>query len=129
MQKYEYVGWQDTIVSGWGTLASGGSLSDTLQWVKVPPVSDDTCNQPASLNGQIKANMICAGLSAGGVDACQGDSGGPLVTKATGVDSGYSLIGVVSFGEGCALPNKYGVYAEVSFFLSWIAQQYDLSFP
>ena len=57
---------------------------------------------------------LAPGLQAGGKDACQGDSGGPLVTKATGVDSGYSLIGVVSFGDGCAGPDKYGVYAEVS---------------
>ena len=42
---------------------------------------------------------MCPGLAAGGKDACQGDSGGPLVTKATGVDTGYSLIGVVSFGS------------------------------
>ena len=67
-------------------------------------------------------------MSAGGVDACQGDSGGPLVSKATGVDTGYSLIGVVSWGSGCASANFYGVYAKVSNYLDWIAQQYDLSF-
>ena len=44
-------------------------------------------------------SLMCPGLAAGGKDACQGDSGGPLVTKATGVDTGYSLIGVVSFGS------------------------------
>ena len=37
-------------------------------------------------------------MAAGGKDACQGDSGGPLVTRATGVDTGYSLVGIVSFG-------------------------------
>ena len=68
------------------------------------------------------------GPAAGGQDSCQGDSGGPLVTKATGVDTGYSLVGVVSFGDGCGLPNKYGVYTEVSHYLGWIAQQFDLSF-
>ena len=67
-------------------------------------------------------------MSAGGVDACQGDSGGPLVSKGTGVDTGYSLIGVVSWGSGCASPNYYGVYAKVSKYLDWIADQYDLSF-
>ena len=67
------------------------------------------------------------GRQDGGVDSCQGDSGGPLVTRAAGVDSGYSLIGVVSFGAGCALPNFYGVYTEVSFYLTWIAQQYGLT--
>ena len=65
----------------------------------------------------------------GGKDACQGDSGGPLVTKATGVDAGYSLIGVVSWGQGCAAPNLYGVYAEFSQFLPWVAEQFGLTAP
>ena len=62
----------------------------------------------------------------GGIDACQGDSGGPMVTRATGVDSAYSLAGVVSWGFGCASPGYYGVYAKVSNYLSWIALQYGL---
>jgi len=126
-ERYTYIDWQDTIVSGWGTSSVGGQVEDTLRWVKVPPVSDATCNDPAVYNGQITANMICAGFATGGKDACQGDSGGPLVSRNTGVDTGYSLIGIVSWGEGCAGVNRFGVYAEVSYFLSWIAQQYDLS--
>ena len=43
LQHYEYVGWEDTITSGWGTTSSGGSISTVLQYVKVPPVSNDTC--------------------------------------------------------------------------------------
>jgi len=46
-------------------------------------------------------------------DACQGDSGGPLVRKVDGI--GYSLIGVTSWGYGCA--TSYGVYTQVSFHL------------
>ena len=61
LQKLTYIDWEDTIVSGWGSLSSGGSFPEILQWVKVPPVSDATCNQPNSYNGQITANMICAG--------------------------------------------------------------------
>ena len=49
------------------------------------------------------------------------------MTKATGVDTGYSLIGVVSHGIGCGLPNFYGVYTEVSYYLSWIAEKYGLT--
>jgi len=50
---------------------------------------------------------VCAGYEQGGVDTCQGDSGGPFV------ESG-ELIGITSFGEGCARPGYYGVYTRVA---------------
>ena len=49
------------------------------------------------------------------------------MTRASGVDAGYSLIGVVSFGQGCAAANFYGVYAEFSNYLEWVASQFNLS--
>ena len=61
MQRYTYVGWEDTIVSGWGTLTSGGPQSNILQWANVPPVSDATCNEFLSYDGDKTSNMICAG--------------------------------------------------------------------
>ena len=67
---------------------------------------------------------MISGPKAGGQDSCQGDSGGPLVTRDD--RPGFSLIGVVSFGDGCARPDSYGVYTEVSYYLDWIAQQYGL---
>jgi len=88
-----------------------------LQEVDVPIVSNATCN--TSYGGEITANMICAGYAQGGKDACYGDSGGPLfVPDETG--TGWVQVGVVSWGEGCALPNYYGVYARVSRYQSWI---------
>jgi len=126
--RYAYEGWADTVVSGWGTISSGGAISNTLKYVKVPPVSDATCNAADSYDGDIVSDqMICAGMAAGGKDACQGDSGGPLVTRATGVDTGYSLIGIVSFGYGCAVPNFYGVYTEFSNYMEWVADQFGLT--
>jgi len=122
--RLTYEGWQKTTTTGWGTLSSGGALPEKLQKVKVAPVSDQVC-EAALGEGRINDEvMICAGPKEGGRDSCQGDSGGPLVTRDS--RPGWSLIGVVSFGDGCANPDSYGVYTEVSPFLDWIAQQYGL---
>merc|ERR1719361_914324 len=102
--------------SGWGTLSSGGSATDNLQYVRVPAVTNSACN--SQYGGSITDSMLCAGYpNVGGKDACQGDSGGPFVCN----DNGNAVIaGVVSWGIGCALPNYPGVYARVTPVLSWI---------
>jgi len=104
-------------VTGWGAMSEGGPTSTRLQKVQVPLVSNATCNTPAAYNGTVTSGMICAGSRDGGIDACQGDSGGPLVKRT---DLGPVLIGVVSFGEGCARKLKYGVYTRISHYRSWI---------
>ncbi|MBU6335548.1 MAG: serine protease [Chloroflexi bacterium] len=104
------------LVSGWGTTSSGGDTAETLRKVTMPIVSNATCAGSYG-SGSITANMLCAGLAAGGVDSCQGDSGGPLAVQRSG---SWYLTGVVSWGTGCADPNYYGVYTRVSRFISWL---------
>jgi len=102
--------------SGWGTLSSGGSATNTLQWVRVPAITNAACN--AQYGGSITDSMICAGYpGVGGKDACQGDSGGPFVCN----DGGKAVIaGVVSWGYGCADANYAGVYSRNTAALDWI---------
>merc|ERR1712002_166526 len=107
----------NVIVSGWGRLSSGGSSPSTLQMVRVPFISDQTCNKRSVYNKSILSSMICAGKLGGGVDSCQGDSGGPLVKKINGK---WTVLGVVSWGIGCAKYNKPGVYTRVARFDQWI---------
>jgi len=113
--KYDNV---QAVTSGWGTLSSGGSTPSKLMEATVQTMTNSQCGSSPNIYGTsaITARMICA--SSPGKDACQGDSGGPLVTKES---SGYfSLIGVVSWGAGCAQADAPGVYARTTNQLSWI---------
>ncbi|XP_064099771.1 transmembrane protease serine 9-like [Macrobrachium nipponense] len=107
-------------VTGWGTTASGGTQPQELYEVVVPTMTNTKCQQSYGTNS-ITANMICAGVDVGGKDSCQGDSGGPLVTEVNAVQTFMVQIGVVSWGNGCALPNYPGVYARVNNYLDWIS--------
>ncbi len=105
-------------VAGWGTTTEGGSIPSRLRKVSIPLITQARCN--SAYSNKITSRMICAGQAKGGKDSCQGDSGGPLVIKENNGE--VRLVGVVSWGDGCARPNKYGVYAKVNAVVSWIAQ-------
>lgn len=105
-------------VSGWGnTSTTGEEYPNEMFKVDVPLVSSEVCNSADAYNGGVNATTeICAGFAEGGKDSCQGDSGGPLTIMHDGRET---QIGVVSWGDGCAAPNKYGVYANMATFKSW----------
>ncbi|KAM9801675.1 transmembrane protease serine 5 [Neosynchiropus ocellatus] len=112
-------------ISGWGhTVPLEGKgptkLSEALKEAAVPIISTKKCNSSCMYDGMITPRMLCAGYTDGKMDACQGDSGSPLVCQD---DDVWRLIGVVSWGNGCAQPNYPGVYTKVAEFLGWI---YDI---
>jgi len=113
---YEWATGKELIVSGWGTLRSGGSSPDKLNQVTVPVVDFNTCAHQNSMSTSWK-HVVCAGLEQGGKDSCQGDSGGPLVGE---VDGAFVLAGVVSWGYGCAAAGLPGVYTHVSHYIDWM---------
>ncbi|XP_066304526.1 serine protease 33-like [Branchiostoma lanceolatum] len=92
-------------------------MADQLQQGEVEIIDWNTCNSANWYGGDVSSNMLCAGWPMGQTDACQNDSGGPLVCKS---GRKWYQAGVVSWGHGCAQPNKPGVYTDVMKYQSWI---------
>jgi trypsin len=109
---------QTATTIGWGsTSPSGETYPERLQEVNLPIISNSTCE--TAYPGLITGAMLCAGYPYGGKDSCFGDSGGPLMVK---VDNQWLHAGVTSWGNGCAQPGYYGVYARNTEALSFIKQ-------
>ncbi|XP_058712834.1 transmembrane protease serine 5 [Poecile atricapillus] len=107
-------------VSGWGYTTPGqAQVAGTLKEALVPLIGTRRCNSSCGYRGELTARMLCAGHLQGRVDACQGDSGGPLVCWDGAM---WRLVGIVSWGRGCAEPNHPGVYTNVAQLLPWIHQ-------
>lgn len=97
-------------VVGWGQVdeAQKEHYSPVLMVGDMPTVA---CKErPAT------KSWICAGEA--GTDACKGDSGGPLIlTYGEPV-----LVGIVSWGKGCARPGEPGYYVRVDQYRNWITR-------
>ena len=101
-------------ISGWGCTSEpniifGCSTSDTLRATTVNVVSDGTCSSDYGIDFDA-TTMVCA--AAPGKDTCNGDSGGPLEAPIGG--GVYRLVGITSWGDGCARPNAPGVYTRIA---------------
>ncbi|XP_059061205.1 trypsin beta-like [Achroia grisella] len=102
------------IISGWGKLKEGGPSAPYLQSSTIKTIAMKLCQRSGLDRKAIDpASMFCAGFfEQPSPDACQGDSGGPLVKDGV-------LIGVVSWGLGCARGNFPGVYTRLSHPVIW----------
>ncbi|XP_058804307.1 venom protease-like [Phymastichus coffea] len=105
-------------IAGWGATYYGGPHSNVLRESRVPVQDNSKCDE-AYRHKKVIVNkrMLCAGYQEGGIDACQGDSGGPLMFS---YNMSYYLIGVVSTGFRCAVPENPGLYTRVSEFFNFI---------
>jgi trypsin len=116
---------------GWGTTSSGGSASNVLREVDLPVITNEVCDQKYPQYPIFDSN-ICTFQP--GKDSCQGDSGkcpisrmsnvhmsfdsfncqllsrigGPLIMPGASANED-KLIGVVSWGIGCATSQYPGV--------------------
>jgi hypothetical protein len=93
------------------------SVPDLLQQFMSPVIDSARCNRTDMYDGRIHPTAMCAGYEEGGRSDCMGDSGSPLVTKVAGR---WSQLGIVSWGEPCALAMFPTVYAEVTQMVEWI---------
>lgn len=122
-------------VTGWGNIDTNLPLFPpfTLKELQLPLIDTKTCDafyhENSGISSQepiILEDMLCAGFESGQKDACEGDSGGPLVCDIDGI---WIQAGIVSWGTGCALAKRPGVYTNVSVYTTWILSIIQSSAP
>lgn len=109
-------------VSGWGSTSVEQVMTEPrLHYTAVVQMDRQSCTQNYFGAGTVTNSMFCAGSKSGlgDRDSCMGDSGGPLVTNIAGR---FKLLGIVSWGLGCANVQYPGVYTSVAAQNGWLTQ-------
>ena len=121
---------------GWGTTSSGGSVSTSLRQVTMSTIAATASMCVSVLNDVTR--QFCAGIQCGGrgeivlkdsliyclrylcvIDTCQGDSGGPIMIFTA--SNQWVIVGVTSYGIGCAGASYAGVYTRIAYYQNWIS--------
>ncbi|XP_078357588.1 complement C2-like [Oculina patagonica] len=116
------------VIAGWGSSRRvspddlAGPPNAVLQQIQIKFVSHKNCRENATNAEVITDKVVCAGDSRGEKDACKGDSGSPLVVRRSADDS-WAVVGLSSWGEGCATQGKYGVYTQLKNYMRWIKRR------
>ncbi|CAK4086437.1 unnamed protein product [Aphanomyces euteiches] len=87
-----------TVLRGFGDLDDKGNTSPVLREVKLTTVDDTKCRQllaPSEVDNTIQQRCVA------------GDGGGPLTIETNGQET---LVGTLSWGDGCGQVNKPAVY-------------------
>uniref|UniRef100_A0A1B6KZV1 limulus clotting factor C n=1 Tax=Graphocephala atropunctata TaxID=36148 RepID=A0A1B6KZV1_9HEMI len=134
-QTNMFVGYSP-IVAGWGkTLEKDTRTSTRLQEAEVQITELDECRRNITSTSSLSSatidnKVLCAGSP--GTDSCQGDSGGPLMfyrrirNLPKNVSGNIFLMGIVSYGYGCARSGYPGVYTRVTEYMSWVIDNLDI---
>ncbi|XP_016947716.1 transmembrane protease serine 9 [Drosophila biarmipes] len=109
----------DCVATGWGKANISGDLSNQLLKTQVPLHQNGRCKDAYGSFVNIHGGHLCAGKLNGEGGTCVGDSGGPLQCRLSR-DGPWILVGVTSFGSGCALEGFPDVYTRTSYYMKWI---------
>ncbi|EZA52937.1 Serine protease, partial [Ooceraea biroi] len=103
-------------ITGWGRVSDRTyETSRYLRQAALRVMPWQECKN-TSFGDHISRSMMCAYKD--DTDACQGDSGGPLMYERG--DGKHEVIGIVSWGIGCAIRGSPGVYVKNTDYLRWI---------
>uniref|UniRef100_A0A674GBB1 Peptidase S1 domain-containing protein n=1 Tax=Taeniopygia guttata TaxID=59729 RepID=A0A674GBB1_TAEGU len=116
-------------IAGWRAAPdSAPGPRPLLQEAKVRLMDAQVCNSSRWYGGAVQPQELCAGYPRGGIDTCQGDIGGPLVCKDNDGDY-FWLVGLASWGKGCAGEKRPGVFTSTQHFHTWIQVQMGMVLP
>jgi trypsin len=85
----------------------GVELSDSLLETEMEYINNRDCDEMHGDINDVTDDMLCAGPGRDNGDSCGGDSGGPLFLKGNSIEEDR-LVGIVSWGRGCANRNFPG---------------------